>query len=662
MTAVDLIIRSDIVLTMDQNLSIFEPGAVAILGNQIIAVGLENEILDAFSAKETLDFQNKVIMPGLINAHTHAPMTLLRGLADDLRLDVWLLGYMMPVEREFVSPEFVKLGTKLACAEMIRSGVTTFADMYYFEDAVAEAVDEAGMRAICSQTILKFPSPDSQSYEESFNTTRKFIEKWKDHNRVIPSVGPHAPYTCTDEILRSASNLAREYDVPIHTHIAETANEVEEMRRTVGMPVIPYVKKQDLLEAKVIAAHCVHIDEGEMRAMKKANSSVIHNPTSNVKLASGIANIRRMLEIGLNVGIGTDGSASNNDLDMFEEIRLSAFLSKVSSGDPTSLPAPTALLMATRMGAQALFIDHLTGSLTPGKRADIITLDIDCLHHAPSFRRDPKSIYSQIVYAGKSTDVSDVMVDGSWVMRDRKLLTLNENELITESQVFAGKIDAFLLDREESVIAKLIAIGGASQEESFEVQVKVRMEQLSEVMERMFELPIDIIRKRHYKEYDSYFSFDDPKQGYLRYREDHFVAEDGDITHVRSRLTHIGLAEREQFAEKVLLSRSRYFAPATQSLRFYREYFKPTSEQEIEKERVRFLIRYKDTEFFINFDSLKKPESGNFLEIKSRTWGQQDAVKKAHLAQELLKELKADKGKTIYEDYIKMVDQPMELT
>lgn len=241
-------------------------------------------------------------------------------------------------------------------------------------------------------------------------------------------------------------------------------------------------------------------------------------------------------------------------------------------------------------------------------------------------------------------------------MKERKLTTIDEQDIVHQSQDIARKIDAFLLEREESVISKLIAIGGASQEESFEVQVKVRMDNLQPHIDALIDLPLDIVRKRHYKEYDSYFSFNNPEQGYLRYREDHFVAEDGNITHVRSRLTHIGLAEREQYSEKVLLSRSRYIAPATQSLRFYREYFQPLNEIEIEKDRIRFLVRYQDTEFFINFDSMKKPVSGNFLEIKSRTWSKKDADKKAHLALKLLHELGAHLGETIYDDYIKMID------
>ena len=267
-------------------------------------------------------------MPGLINAHTHVPMTLLRGLADDLRLDVWLMGYMMPVEREFVSPDFVSLGTSLACAELIRTGVTCFADMYYFEDHVAQATAKAGMRAVCSQTVLKFPAPDADYFEESLAASREFIQRWKGHSLIVPSVAPHAPYTCTQEILKATAALAVEFDVPLHIHLAETALEVENCRNENGMPVIPYAKKQNIFDAKVLAAHCVHVDEGEIKTLLHHRAGVAHNPSSNLKLASGFAPVKKMLEVGVNVGIGTDGPASNNDLDMFEEIRLAAFLSK----------------------------------------------------------------------------------------------------------------------------------------------------------------------------------------------------------------------------------------------------------------------------------------------------------------------------------------------
>ncbi|MCF6278486.1 MAG: amidohydrolase, partial [Anaerolineales bacterium] len=616
---------------------------------------LEEELKSAYQATEVIDCQGKILMPGLVNAHTHVPMTLLRGLADDLRLDVWLMGYMMPVEREFVTPDFVRLGTKLACAELIRSGVTSFADMYYFEDDVAEATAEAGLRALCAQSIMKFPTPDAASYEDALAYTRTFIEKWKDHALIVPSVAPHAPYTCTEEILTACADLAVEFDVPLHTHLAETALEVENMREAEGIPVIPYVKKQGLFKAKVLAAHCVHIDIGEIRTLNNAGAGVAHNPSSNMKLASGVAPVQKMIEMGVNIGIGTDGPASNNDLDMFEEVRLTAFLAKGFSGDPTAVPAATALTMATRLGANALHIGHLTGSLEPGKRADLILVDLSPIHNAPHFRRDPKNAYVQIVYAAKSTDVSDVMVNGQWLMRDRELLTLNETELLAAAQEYAYKIDAFLLEREQSLLSKLIALGGSTEEESFEVQTKIKMDSQADIQSAIEASGLEIIRTRHYREYDVYFSFDDPAQGRLRYREDEFIGKDGQVKSVRGRLTLIGQASEEEFKHDVLLSRSRYLAPATNSLRFYREYFKPKSEQVIQKDRLRWLVKFKSTEFFINFDQFDKPDLGNFLEVKSRTWSRKDAKRKAKMASELIALLGIASEETVSKDYIDIV-------
>jgi len=641
-------------LTMDTEFHQFFPGAIAISGDIILAVGLEEEILQKYSSVEVIDCQGKTLMPGLVNAHTHVPMTLLRGLADDLRLDVWLMGYIMPVERKFVNPEFVKLGTRLACAEMIRSGITTFADMYYFEDSVAQATAEAGMRAVCSQTVMKFPTPDAASFEESMALARDFIKKWKGHPLIVPSVAPHAPYTCTPEILRATADLAVEFDVPLHIHLSETALEVENMRKEQGMPVIPYVKKQSIFEAKVLAAHCVHIDEGEMRTLKHANSGVAHNPSSNLKLASGIAPVKRMVELGLNVGIGTDGPASNNDLDMFEEMRLAGFLAKGSSGDPTALPARITLLMATRLGAQALHIGDITGSLEPGKRADLILVNTKPLHNSPHFEHDPQSSYAQIIYASKATDVCDVMINGKWVMRNRELLTLNEEELLEQAQIYAEKIDVFLMQREESVLSKLIAVGGALEEESFEVQVKVRIENREAVLQALQKSNIQILRSRHYRQYDTYFKFPDTGQGYLRYREDDSVNEKGEVSSVRSRLTLIGQAFEYHFPQEVLLWRSRYFAPASQTLRFYREYFKPLGEHEIEKDRLRFMVSYKGTELYINIDEVKKPSLGYFLEIKSRTWSRKDAEEKSRLVTDLIELLGVSSAEPLAKDYIEM--------
>ena len=656
MKKADVILKNAAVLTMNERFQIFNPGAVVIQGDSLIAVGDQSELLEKYHADHVMDCAGKIVMPGLINAHTHVPMTLLRGLADDLRLDVWLMGYMMPVEREFVSPEFVRLGTQLACAECIRSGVTTFVDMYYFESEIAEATAEAGLRAVCSQSVLKFPTPDATYFEESLAAAEEFIKTWKNHPLIMPSIGPHAVYTCTDEILLSCSALAQKYDVPLHIHISETANEVENIREQSGMPVVPYLKKREIFDAKVIAAHCVHIDEGEMRTIKNAGAGIAHNPSSNLKLASGFANVTRMLDLGVNVGIGTDGPASNNDLDMVEEIRLASMVAKCASGDPTALPAKQTLAMATSMGAKAIHMDHLTGSLVPGKRADIIILSIDQLHNSPNFLRDPDGIYSQIIYAAKSTDISDVMVNGQWLMQDHQLLTLDEKKLIKDAQSYAEKIDAFLIEREQSVLSKLIAIGGALEEESFEVQAKVHITEIEPVILALEKPEIEIVYKRHYHEYDTYFSFEKASQGRLRYREDEFINEKGETTNVRGRLTLVGESRSEKFDRDVMLSRSRFFAPATHSLRFFREYFSPDEELNIEKDRQRFMIQYKGVDFYINIDTLINPSLGSYLEVKSRTWSREDAELKSKMIAELIEYLGVSSKGAETQDYIEIVE------
>ena len=655
MDQADVILKNAYVLCMNEPLDQYHPGAVVIKGDSIAAVGNEKDILAMFSSSEVVDCNGKVLMPGLINTHTHIPMTLLRGLSDDLKLDVWLLGYMMPVEREFVTPDFVSLGTKLGCAEFIRTGVTCFNDMYYFEEMVGKTTADIGLRAICSQTVLKFPTPDAHSYEEAIESTLDFISHYKNHPLIVPSIAPHAPYTCPPEILKACTNIALEHDIPLHIHISETAEEVENMRRDTGMPVVPYVKKLGVFEAKTIAAHCVHIDEGEIRTLEHANVGIAHNPTSNLKLASGFAPVKRMLELGAKVGIGTDGTASNNDLDFFEEMRLTTFIAKGSSGDPTALPAHQTLEMATRIGAEALHMDHLIGSIEVGKRADLILIDLNTLHNNPRFRYDDLRVYSQIIYATKSTDVTDVMVNGKWLMRDRVIDCLDEKDLIAEAQEYANRIDVFISKREKSIISKLIAVGGASQEESFEVQVKVALKDVDAILERMNTKDLKIMRTRHYHEYDTYFNFEDPEQGRVRFREDHFIEKDGSVSNVRSRLTLIGPSREHQYPQEILLSRSRFLAPATQSLRFYKEYFKPDFEVEIEKIRKRFLVTFKNEEFFINIDQMIKPDLGYFLEIKSRTWSQKDAEKKSKLIIDLIGLLGLSAEKRITSDYIEIV-------
>jgi 5-methylthioadenosine/S-adenosylhomocysteine deaminase len=651
----DIILKNAILLTMDANLTIYEPGAIAVQADYILAVGDEADICGRFISTQTIDCQGKILMPGLINAHTHAAMTLLRGLADDLRLDVWLMGYVMPVERQFVSSEFVRLGTQLACAEMIRSGITCFADMYYFEDDAAQATADAGMRAVCAQTVLKFPAPDARDYEEALDNTRIFLQKWLGHPLILPAVGPHSPYTCTQEILQSAAALAKEFNVPLLIHLSETRQEVENSRKEFGMPVIPYVKKQDVFEAEVLAAHCVHVDDGEIKTLLHHHVGVSHNPSSNLKLASGFAPVSKMLEAGLNVGIGTDGPASNNDLDMFEEIRLAAFLSKSTSGDPTCLPAPMALTMGTRMGAEALRLGSLTGSLEPGKRADLILVDNSRSHNSPRFKREPDAIYAQLVYSTHASDVTDVMVNGKWLMCDHQLMTLNESDLLVKAAEYAQRIDAFLLERENSVLSKLIAIGGATEEESYEVQLKVALLDPQIVIDRISQPTLEVLHHRHYHEYDTYFSFLDTSQGYIRYREDEAIGPNDLVSSVRYRLTLLGPTREGNLPKDVLLSRSRFIAPASHSLRFYREYFKPLQETVIEKHRLRWRILYHGLEFYVNLDRMDNPALGHFLEVKSRTWSRRDAEHKAQVARELIQSLGITTESSVPQDYIEIV-------
>ena len=346
---------------------------------------------------------------------------------------------------------------------------------------------------------------------------------------------------------------------------------------------------------------------------------------------------------------------------MFEEMRLASFIAKVSTGNPTALPARTVIDMVTKMGAKAIHIDHLTGSLEVGKRADIILVDINNMHNMPRFRRDEQSIYAQLVYAAHSTDVTDVMINGRWLMRAKQLLTLDEAELLHQAQDYAKRIDAFLIEREKSVLSKLIAIEGVKEEESFEIQSKVRVKDPQAVHEGIKKPGIEVLVHRRYHQYDTYFYFANQEQGILRYREDEIVELSGkEISkelpvQVRYRLTLLGETAEGQLASDVLLFRSRYMAPATHSLRFYREYFSPSGEKSVEKERERWRVLFKGTEFYINFDHLIQPDLGYFLEVKSRTWSRRDAENKAELATELVKYiLGSDVEETMIKDYFEL--------
>ncbi len=650
---VDILLRGGTVVTMNDKYDVYEDGAVAIRGDSIVAVGPTEAIVRAYRAEETIDCADSVIMPGLVNAHTHIPMTLMRGLNDDLRLDVWL-GYLMPVEREFVTPEFVKLGARVACAEMIRSGVTSFADMFYYEEAIAEQVAEIGMRALLGQTILVFPAPDAETFEDALLLCRRFIEHWNGHPLIQPAVAPHAWYTATPELLLACADLARAFDVPLHTHVSETKLEADNSVEHNHMSVVTWLEQHGILDTKLLAAHCVHIDEEDMFSLRRMGAGVAHCPSSNLKLASGIAPVAQMLKLGLKVGVGTDGPASNNDLDMVEEMRLASFIAKVAAQNPTALPARQAVELATISGARAMHMGDVTGSLEVGKRADVVVRDMTGIHNQPHFHNHPDAVYSRIVYSSKSSDVAHVLCNGRWLMRDRVLLTVDEAAARAGAIAVAAKIDAFVNERESSPYNKLVLLAGVQRLESFEVQVKAPLDDAQIVHRALESEAIQVKRAAHYRQYDHYFLFDsgDPDAARLRYREDEFIGDAGEVTQVRARLTLIGEGRREEFPNAVMLSRSRFLATADRSLRFYQEYFAPARELRVHKDRFRWHVLYKATDFAINLDRVLEPAlPGYFLEIKARTWSRSDAERKAALITELLGQFGLDLSQAERREY-----------
>jgi 5-methylthioadenosine/S-adenosylhomocysteine deaminase len=649
----DVILTNGLVVTMNALCEQFAQGAVAIAAPDIVAVGPAEEVLAAWDAPQVVDCGGAAILPGLVNAHAHVPMSLLRGLVDDLRLDVWLFGYMLPVEREFVGPEFCHWGTLLSCAELIRSGVTCFADMYYYEHEVARAVAEVGMRAICAETVMKWPTPDAESYDEGLAACRAFIEAWKGHPLVTPAVGPHAPESSTPELLRDAARMAIEYGVPLLIHIAETAGGAEDASELYGVPSVEALRNYGVLDAQVLAAHCVHLRPGEREILAEYGVGVAHNPTSNLKLASGLADLVGLLDEGIAVGIGTDGQASNNDQDMFEETRLAALLPKGTTLDPTVVPARQAFGLATIGGARALGLDQIIGSLEVGKRADIAVVELNRVHNVPHFDLSPDSVYAQLVYAAKANDVRHVLVDGRWLMRDWTLLTLDEEQVQSEAQRIAAQVGAFLARREQSLLDKLVALGSLQWTETYEVQVKVWVPDEDALEAQLLASPeIIVVKPSERKQYDTYFFFDDPEDRIIRHRED-YVVDRGLAVRPIYNLTLRGQTRENEYADSVLLSRSRFTAAADRSLRFYREYFQPKQERKVDKIRRRWRIKYRGVDFAVNLDCLIQPPSeGAYLELKARTWSKQDAVQKAEMISELLDALAIDKAGLVADEYV----------
>ena len=440
--SIDLLITGGAVVTMDGAQRLLEPGYVAVRKTRIVDVGPVSELASKrFLPKQTIDARGKIVLPGLINTHTHIPMVLFRGLADDLDLQEWLTKYIFPAEARNVTREFVRAGTRLGLAEMIRGGTTTYVDMYYFEDTIAEETKKAGMRAILGETVIDFPAPDNKTWAEAMASTERFLKQWKGDDLVTPAMAPHAPYTVSAEHLNEARRLAEKYDVPLVTHLAEAPTETEFMARTYNQRSVPYLDRIGFLSSRVIAAHVVHVNDAEIATLKKYGIGVGHCPQSNMKLASGVSPVPEMLKAGVDVGLGTDGAASNNDLDMWEEMDTAAKLHKLTSKNPTVVSSKEALELATIRGARAINLDKEIGSLEPGKRADLILVSLSAPRLAPLY-----NLYSQLVYATKASDVTDTIVNGKILMRERRLLTINERAAITASRALQRQVVRSLRD------------------------------------------------------------------------------------------------------------------------------------------------------------------------------------------------------------------------
>ncbi len=437
---VDLIVSGGIIVTMDADRHVLENGAIAVKGDTITAIGPAAEVDASYTSARRIDARGKLVLPGLINGHTHSAMTLLRGLKDDVTLDEWLTRFIFPAEARNVNEDFVRWGTRLAALEMIRGGTTTFVDMYYFEDAVAQEAKSAGLRGVLGETVIDFPAPDNKTTAAMLSYTENFLRKWQGDPLIHAAIAPHSIYLCSEKTLRDACALARKYHAHILIHVAETKKERDDSLAKNQLSPVAYLDRMGLLGPDVLAAHCIWVDESDRRILAEKQVGCVHNPSSNMMLSSGVAPVAEMRAQGVRVGLGTDGPAgSNNDLDMMEEMDLAAKLQKVSKTDPRALGAKDSLAMATIEGARALHMEVEIGSLEPGKKADLIVLGLEAPHAVPLY-----DVYSQIVYALKTSDVETVVIGGRVVLQGGKVLTLNEAEVIAKAREYAKKVQASL--------------------------------------------------------------------------------------------------------------------------------------------------------------------------------------------------------------------------
>jgi len=434
---VDLVVTGGTVVTVDASGRIIPSGAVAIDGSDIAAVGTADAVAKQFRGRETINASGQIVLPGLINTHTHAPMVLYRGLADDLPLMEWLNNYIFPAESKTVSPEFVRAGTRLAALEMIESGTTTFADMYYFEEEIARETRRAGLRGVLGQTIIQFPVADAKTPADALARAEAYITEFRSDPLITPAVAPHALYTLDGPTLKAARELAKRLNVPTLIHLAESKDETKVAEERLASSPVAYLESLGFLGPGVLAAHGVWVNDADMQVLKMRGVGISHNPESNMKTASGVAPVPAYLRAGIAVGLGTDGAASNNDLDMFEAMRVAALLHKHETVDPTALSARTVVEMATIRGARALGMETRIGSLEPKKKADLITVSVSGARQTPMY--DP---LSHLVYVIHGDDVRNTIVNGKVLMRDRKVLTLDETSILAEARLWADKVRA----------------------------------------------------------------------------------------------------------------------------------------------------------------------------------------------------------------------------
>src|SRR3954470_6961046 len=434
---VSLLVTNGIVITVDPARRVIQGGAVAVDGRDIVAVDTTAAIAARYPARDTIDAAGAVVMPGLINTHTHAPMVLFRGLADDLALMDWLQKYIFPAEAKTVSPEFVRAGTRLAALEMIESGTTAYADMYYFEEEIARATKAAGLRGVLGETIIQFPVPDAKTPAEGLARTERFAREFAGDDLITPAVAPHAMYTLEPDTLKACRDLADRLHIPVIIHLAETRDELKTAEEKYHATPTAFLESLNFWGPRTLAAHGVHLSSADIAILARRHVGVSHNPESNMKLASGIAPVEAMRKAGVRVGLGTDGAASNNDLDMFEAMRQAAFLHKLVSGDPRAIPAPLAIQMATIDGARALGMEREIGSLEPGKRADVIIVSMDSARQTPMY--DPQS---HLVYVTRGDDVRTTIVNGKVLMRDRRVLTVDRDAVLGDARTIAARVRA----------------------------------------------------------------------------------------------------------------------------------------------------------------------------------------------------------------------------